>query len=52
MVSTKKLVGWLVLAFVIFYVIQSPHQSADIIRSVGSGLGAAANQIAEFVRSL
>ncbi|HEY2174189.1 MAG TPA: hypothetical protein VGH85_10310 [Mycobacteriales bacterium] len=52
MVSTKKLVSWLAIAFVIFYVIQSPHQSADIIRSIGSGLSSAANQIAEFVRSL
>jgi hypothetical protein len=51
-VNLKKVVTWLVVAFVIFYVIQAPEQSAQLVRNAGQALGDAASSLAEFVESL
>ena len=50
--SLKKVLTWLVLAFVIFYVIQAPEASAQLVRSAGEALGDAAHSLAAFVGSL
>jgi hypothetical protein len=50
--SLKKIVAWLVIAFAIFYVIQFPETSADMVRSAGEALGNAAHSFATFVGSL
>lgn len=52
MVSTKKVVGWLLLAFVLFYVITAPQDSADLVHSIVDGLGSAADSFSEFIKSL
>jgi large-conductance mechanosensitive channel len=51
-VSLKKVVAWLVVAFVIFYVIQAPEQSAQLVKNAGQALGNAASSFADFVGSL
>jgi large-conductance mechanosensitive channel len=51
-VSLKKIVAWLVVAFVIFYVIQAPEQSAEMVRNAGEAIGNAANSFAAFIGSL
>jgi hypothetical protein len=51
-VSLKKVIAWLVVAFVVFYVIKSPEGSADLVRSAGKALGSAASSLADFVGSL
>jgi hypothetical protein len=51
-VNLKKVVTWLVVAFVLFYVIQAPEQSAQLVRNAGHALGDAASSIAQFVGSL
>ena len=38
----KKVLTWLAIAFVVFYVIKAPESSADIVRSAGQALGDAA----------
>jgi len=48
----KKILTWLILAFVIFYVIQAPEASAQMVKNVGTALGNAASSLAEFVKSL
>jgi hypothetical protein len=48
----KKVLTWLVVAFVIFYIIQRPEDSANIVRSAGSALSDAATSLAAFVGSL
>jgi hypothetical protein len=48
----KKILAWLVLAFVIFYVIQAPEASAQLVRNAGHALGDAASSLAEFVKKL
>jgi hypothetical protein len=51
-VNLKKVVTWLVVAFVVFYVIQAPEQSAQIVRNAGVALGDAASSLSAFVGSL
>jgi len=50
--NLKKLLGFLVIAFVLFYVISQPERSADIIRDAGTALGSAASSLATFVGEL
>ena len=50
--NLKKIVTWLVVAFVVFYVIQAPEASAQIGRNAGTALGDAASSRAAFVGSL
>ncbi|MCW2582412.1 MAG: uncharacterized protein JWQ53_1202 [Klenkia sp.] len=50
--NLKKVLTWLVVAFVLFYVIQQPEDSADIVRNAGTALGDAASSLASFVGSL
>jgi hypothetical protein len=51
-VSLKKVLVWLAIAFVVFYVIQQPESSADMVKNAGQALGDAASSIAAFVSSL
>ena len=50
--NLKKVLTWLVVAFVVWYVIQAPESSAQIVRSAGQALGDAASSLASFVGSL
>lgn len=52
MLSWKKVTAWLFFAFVIFFVIQAPEQSAELVRSTGQALGSAASSLAAFVGRL
>ena len=51
-VSAKKVIAWLVVAFVVFYVIKSPEGSAQLVRDAGHALGSAASSLADFVGAL
>ncbi len=48
----KKVLVWLAVAFVVFYVIQAPEASAQVVRNAGQALGDAASSLADFVSSL
>ena len=50
--NLKKVLTWLIVAFVLFYVIQAPESSAQLVRSAGEALGDAASSLAQFVGSL
>ncbi|GAA3153714.1 hypothetical protein GCM10010531_00820 [Blastococcus jejuensis] len=50
--NLKKVITWLVVAFVVFYVIQAPESSAQLVRNAGEALGDAASSLAAFVGSL
>ena len=50
--NVKKVVTWLAIAFVVFYVIQAPEKSAEIVKSAGETLGDAASSLGDFVSSL
>jgi len=51
-VNLKKVITWLVVAFVVFYVIKYPETSAQYVRSAGNALGNVATSLADFVGSL
>jgi hypothetical protein len=51
-VNLKKVVTWLVVAFVVWFVIQAPEQSAQMVKNAGEALGNAASSLAQFVGSL
>lgn len=48
----KKVLIWLAIAFVVFYVIQRPEDAAGIVRSAGGALSDAADSLSAFVESL
>lgn len=48
----KKVATWLAVAFVVFYLLSQPTQSADAVKSVGHGVASAAHQLATFLSSL
>jgi hypothetical protein len=48
----KKVLTWLAIAFVVFYVIQRPEDAAGIVRSAGGALSDAAGSLSAFVESL
>ena len=50
--SLKKVLTWLVVAFVVFYVIQAPEASAQLVSNAGHALGNAASSLSSFVGSL
>lgn len=50
--NLKKVVTWVIVAFVVFYVIQAPEKSAEIVKSAGETLGDAASSLGDFVASL
>jgi large-conductance mechanosensitive channel len=50
--GVKKVVAWLVIAFVVFYVIKQPDNSARLVRDAGHALGDAASSLATFVGSI
>jgi large-conductance mechanosensitive channel len=51
-VNLKKVITWLIVAFVVFYVVKQPDESARMVRSAGIALGDAASQLATFVGQL
>lgn len=50
--NAKKLMTYLAIAFVAFYILSAPEGSAELVRSGVSNLGDAADQVAEFVNRL
>ncbi len=48
----RRVVGWILLALVIFYIGTNPGPAAEIARHIGSGLGTAARNIGVFLKQL
>lgn len=48
----KKVLGWVVLALVIFYIGTNPGPAADIARSVGDGIAEVFRNIGTFFSEL
>lgn len=51
-VNLKKVLTWLFVAFIVFYVVQAPESSAQFVRNAGEVLADAASSLADFVSSL
>ncbi|MBA3369052.1 MAG: hypothetical protein ACR2JG_07830 [Geodermatophilaceae bacterium] len=50
--NIKRVIAWLLLAFIIFFIVTQPETAASLVRSVFSGLGDAVSALASFFRSL
>ena len=48
----KSIVGWLVIAFVVWWVIQEPTSAAHLVHNIGSLLSQAAHGVSNFVTSI
>jgi hypothetical protein len=48
----KKVVGWIVLILVIYYIGTNPAPAADIARNLGDAIGNAFDGIGTFLRNL
>jgi hypothetical protein len=51
-VNLKKVLAWLAVSFVLFYLIQAPERSAQLVRSGGHAFGDAASSLVHFVGAL
>jgi hypothetical protein len=47
-----KVIGFLVVAFLFYFVISQPVGAADAVQSVGSGFASAADSLATFVNAV
>jgi hypothetical protein len=48
----KKLITWLLVAFLVFYIVTKPGEAANVLRSIGNGLKAIAIGMGNFVSGL
>jgi hypothetical protein len=48
----KKILPWVVVALVLFFIIRNPQGAAATGRHLGSGIASAANSVASFFTSL
>ena len=50
--TKKKVLGWLVVIFLIFWLVTNPSGSADAVRAVGAALVTFFHSVAEFFGQL
>jgi hypothetical protein len=50
--TTKRVLLWLGLAFIVYTVIVSPHRAADLVRAAFDGVSVAGQSLATFFDSL
>jgi hypothetical protein len=50
--AIKKYLTWAIAAFVIFYLLRSPENAAEIVQRAAGGLAEIANRLSRFVNGL
>lgn len=48
----KKVIGWIVLAFAIYWLVTAPEEAAEAVRSAGGGLRSAGESVVRFFDAL
>jgi hypothetical protein len=51
-VSAKSILGWLALAFVVWWVIENPHAAANIVFNIGHWMTSTAHDISNFFATI
>jgi hypothetical protein len=51
-VSVKSIVGWIVLAFIVWWILVEPAAAAHVVHNIGAFLSSAAHSISTFVTSI
>ncbi|GAA4980273.1 hypothetical protein [Kineococcus glutinatus] len=47
-INWRRVLWWLLVAFVVYAVYRSPNQAADFVRTVGTALGEVVNSLLAF----
>lgn len=50
--AAKKVVTWVAIAFVAFYLVTNPENAADLVRSAGSGIASLFDAVIRFLSSV
>ena len=50
--SVKSIVGWIVLAFIVWWILVEPAAAAHVVHNIGAFLSAAAHSLSTFVTSI
>ena len=50
--SVKSIVGWIVLAFIVWWILVEPAAAAHVVHNIGAFLSSAAHGISTFVTSI
>lgn len=50
--NIKTIAGWVVLAFIVWWVIEQPEAAAHIVHNIGTFLSTAASGLSHFVASI
>ena len=50
--SVKSIVGWIVLAFIVWWILVEPAAAAPVVHNIGAFLSSAAHSIPTFVTSI
>ena len=50
--TTKTVIGWLVVLFLLFFIVTQPTQAASIVRTAWEGIVNIAHGVSDFVTSL
>ncbi len=48
----KKIVTWLVIAFVVYFVLKEPTRAGDVVRNTATALNHAGHQVLNFFDSI
>ncbi|HZI75808.1 MAG TPA: hypothetical protein VFD73_17650, partial [Gemmatimonadales bacterium] len=51
-VNAKTLMGWVAIAFVVWWVIEEPASAAHLVHNIGAFLSTAAHGLSSFVTSV
>ena len=50
--NLKQILGWALLAFVVWWIIQQPTSAAHLVHNIGTFLSTAATGLSHFVSSI
>lgn len=50
--NVKTVVKWLLIAFVVWWVVQQPGNASHLIHNIGSALATAASGLSRFISSI
>ena len=50
--SVKSIVGWIVLAFIVWWILVEPAAAAHVVHNIGAFLSSAAHSLSTFVTSI
>ena len=50
--SLKSILGWIVLAFIVWWILVEPAAAASVVHNIGAFLSSAAHSLSTFITSI